>query len=183
MPLVIPLPGEHNIYHALAAAAVGNIFGMDIKDIVSGIEDTKSVVGRTNFLNMKDGITVIDDCYNASPASVKSALSLLSSVDGRKIAVLGDMGELGKDEVEIHKQLGENLYSLGYNIMLTVGDLSRNISDVDTSRSIHYMTIEGCAYYLKNNLKKGDWVLIKASRAMGLEKIIDILKKYEEKTK
>ena len=91
------------------------------------------------------------------------------------------MGELGEEEVNLHRKLGEDIMTLKYDILLTIGHLSKNISDVDTTRSVHYQTIDGGVMYLKNNLKRGDKVLIKASRSMKFETIIEKLKEIENK--
>ena len=93
----IPIPGEHNVYNALAGTAVGLQLGLSIREIAQGIASVQTIAGRTNLLHVK-GMTVIDDCYNANPVSMKASIDVLAHTSGRRIAVLGDMGELGADE-------------------------------------------------------------------------------------
>ncbi len=102
----IPLPGEHMVYNALAAASVGSLMGLTEEEIVKGIRAVKPVGGRSNRMQLKDKI-VIDDCYNANPVSMCAALDLLSTAPGRKVALLGDMFELGEKEREMHSQVGD----------------------------------------------------------------------------
>lgn len=97
MEVFIPIPGEHNVYNALAATCVAEQLGLSMDEIKCGIAAASTISGRTNLIHTK-GMTVIDDCYNANPVSMKASLDVLSKAGGRKIAVLGDMGELGEDE-------------------------------------------------------------------------------------
>ena len=91
---VITIPGEHNVYNALAATAVGLELGLSLDEIQKGIAEAKTIAGRTNLIKV-NGYNVIDDCYNANPVSMEAAMDVLSHAKGRTIAVLGDMGELG----------------------------------------------------------------------------------------
>ena len=103
----IPIAGEHNVYNALAAVSVANELGLTAEEMKRGIESVQTISGRSNLIH-KDGITVIDDCYNANPVSMKASIDVLSKAPGRKIAVLGDMGELGTEEKELHYMVGEH---------------------------------------------------------------------------
>lgn len=179
----VNLSGEYNIQNAISVIEAGLNYGIEEKLIKKGLEEFQPIQNRWQVENILNA-SIINDSYNANPESMFETIkNFISVYDGRKILVLGDMGELGSKEVEYHKKLGEKLRDYTYDIMITVGDLSRHISDIDTSRSIHYMTIDGCFHYLKNNIRKDDKILIKASRAMELEKIIEKLKTFEEKTK
>ena len=103
---VITIPGEHNVYNALAATAVGLELGLSLEEIKNGIAKAKTIAGRTNLIRA-NGYNVIDDCYNANPVSMEAALDVLSHAKGRTIAVLGDMGELGEDEKVLHFGVGK----------------------------------------------------------------------------
>ena len=100
--VLVPIPGRHMVYNALAGTAVGLTYGLTLDEIKAGIESLQSLSGRFHILeNEKKNITVIDDCYNANPVSMKASLEVLQDALGRKVALLGDMGELGKNEVEM----------------------------------------------------------------------------------
>ena len=179
----INLSGEYNIQNAISVIEAALKTGMKETSIRKGLEKFKPIQNRWQVEKIMDS-DIINDSYNANPESMyETVRNFVSVYSGRKILVLGDMGELGEDEIQYHKELGEKLRELNYDIMLTVGKLSRNISDIDTSRSIHFVSIEGCTNYLKNNLRKNDKVLVKASRAMGFEQIIENLKNFERKNK
>ena len=109
----IPIPGEHNVYNALAGTAVGLQLGLSIREIAQGIASVQTIAGRTNLLQVK-GMTVIDDCYNANPVSMKASIDVLAHTSGRRIAVLGDMGELGAEEKELHRSIGKAVAASGY---------------------------------------------------------------------
>ena len=125
--VTIPIPGEHNIYNALAAACVGHELGMDIEEICRGIQSVETIGGRSNLIQVK-GMTLIDDCYNANPVSMKASIDVLSKAPGRKIAVLGDMGELGKEEKELHAQMGTYLSEKNIDYLFCAGELSREMA-------------------------------------------------------
>jgi UDP-N-acetylmuramoyl-tripeptide--D-alanyl-D-alanine ligase len=174
----IPLPGEHMLYNALAATAVGTAFGMSSELIKRGIENVEPVGGRSHVIRTKK-LTLIDDCYNANPVSVKSALDLLASTKGKRlVAVLGDMFELGKNEKELHYEVGEYAASKGIDELICIGDLCRTM--YEGARSIgndemvihHYDTKEDFYSEMNDVLNEKDIVLVKASHGMHFEEII-----------
>ena len=176
----INLSGEYNIENSLAVIEAGLKLEMTPSQIAQGLKFFKPIENRWQIEKIF-GAEIVNDAYNANPESMEATIkNFLSVYNGRKIVVLGDMGELGDEEVNLHRKLGEDIMDLKYDILLTIGHLSKNISDVDTSRSVHYQTIDGGVMYLKNNLKRGDKVLIKASRSMKFETIIDKLKEIEK---
>lgn len=175
--VVVPIPGEHNVYNALAAACVGCACGMGMDDICRGIESAKTIGGRSNLIK-KGGITVIDDCYNANPVSMRASLDVLSRAEGRKIAVLGDMGELGKDERALHAQVGAYAAEKKIDLLYCAGELSREIADGAAARGLTafwFETKEELLKALLPELKKGDAVLVKASHFMQFSKIAESL--------
>ena len=172
----INLSGEYNIQNAMAVIDAAICLGIPLKKIAKGLEEFKPIENRWQ-VEKALGANIINDSYNANPESMYAAIkNFISLYKGRKILVLGDMGELGENEKIFHKELGEKIANFKYDLLLTIGNLSRYISDVDKNRSIHFKDVEGGSYYLKNNLKPNDWVLLKGSRVMRLEKIIENLK-------
>lgn len=178
-PVTIPLPGQHQVLNALAAAAVGSLYGLTLKEIKKGIESLESLAGRFHILE-NDHYTIIDDCYNANPMSVKASLSVLKDAPGRKVAILGDMGELGPDERNLHREVGTYAASLPIDQYLLAGDLSKEtaegLKEGHTSAEVHsYQSVEDLLEDLKNRMTDGDTVLVKASHFMQFDQIIEAL--------
>lgn len=175
----IPIPGEHNVYNALAATAVGLSLGLSLDQISSGILKAKTIGGRTNLLNT-GSMTVIDDCYNANPVSMKASIDVLATAEGRKIAVLGDMGELGENEKKLHYEVGEYLAKKEIDILFCAGELSEEIAkaaqkESKTCEVYYFKTRDALLEQLLPFLKKGDTVLVKASHFMEYPKIVKAL--------
>lgn len=175
----IPIPGEHNVYNALAATAVGLSLGLSLDQISSGILKAKTIGGRTNLLNT-GSMTVIDDCYNANPVSMKASLDVLATAEGRKIAVLGDMGELGENEKKLHYEVGEYLAKKEIDVLFCAGELSEEIAkaaqkESKTCEVYYFKTRDALLEQLLPFLKKGDTVLVKASHFMEYPKIVKAL--------
>jgi len=122
----VPLPGAHMVLNSAAAACVARLLGLSGPEIVRGISRIKPVSGRNNLLRLKD-YTVIDDCYNANPASMKSAIDLLAMADTEKTAILGDMFELGEDSPGLHREIGAYAASAGIDRILCVGERAEDI--------------------------------------------------------
>lgn len=176
----IPIPGEHNVYNALAGTAVGLQLGLSIREIAQGIASVQTIAGRTNLLQVK-GMTVIDDCYNANPVSMKASIDVLAHTSGRRIAVLGDMGELGAEEKELHKSIGKAVAASGIDVLFCAGTLAEEYASeakANPECEVHYkktreeMTEELLAY-----VKEGDTVLVKASHFMEFPKVVEALTK------
>lgn len=175
----IPIPGEHNVYNALAATAVGLSLGLSLDQISSGILKAKTIGGRTNLLNT-GSMTVIDDCYNANPVSMKASIDVLATAEGRKIAVLGDMGELGENEKKLHYEVGEYLAKKEINVLFCAGELSEEIAkaaqkESKTCEVYYFKTRDALLEQLLPFLKKGDTVLVKASHFMEYPEIVKAL--------
>jgi UDP-N-acetylmuramoyl-tripeptide--D-alanyl-D-alanine ligase len=172
----LPLAGRHHIYAALAAAAVAIEEGMALSEIAAALAETRLDL-RSRILPGPNGSTILDDSYNASPASMQAALDLLSELPGRRIALLGDMLELGSAEREGHRRVGERAAS-ACDLLLTVGERARVIADGarDAGAEVRHLTSTTEAIdALKHELRAGDHLLIKASRAMAFEEVVSAL--------
>ena len=179
MEVFIPIPGEHNVYNALAATCVAEQLGLSMDEIKCGIAAASTISGRTNLIHTK-GMTVIDDCYNANPVSMKASLDVLSKAGGRKIAVLGDMGELGEDEKQLHYEVGTYAGTLPIDLLLCVGTLSGKLAEGAKKQNPaltvkHYGTREEMTEELLATVKEGDAVLVKASHFMEFPKVVAAL--------
>ncbi|HHV76968.1 MAG TPA: UDP-N-acetylmuramoyl-tripeptide--D-alanyl-D-alanine ligase [Syntrophothermus lipocalidus] len=179
----LPFPGSHLAYNVIAAAGVAVRLGVDLADIQSKIRSFSPSSRRLNIKTGLGGITIIDDCYNANPVSMKAGLEVLSDVAaGRyRVAVLGDMYELGSYEVQGHREVGYKAAELGVERLVTVGELARHIGEaakeagLDKERILHFSDKELAIAYLKSDLPAEAVVLIKASRGMHMEDIVQEL--------
>ena len=172
-----PIPGVHNVYNACAAACVGRIMGLTNEEICEGIAHAKTIAGRTNLITLGD-VLVIDDCYNANPVSMKASLDVLAQADGRKIAVLGDMGELGENEREMHYEVGKYAANTGVDILFCCGTLSEELAkgaQRGHTKVMYFMEREKLTQTLINFVEAGDTVLVKASHFMEFPKIVKAL--------
>ncbi len=178
----IPLPGEHMISNALAAFAVGEVMGLGRDEISKGIEAVKATNGRSNIIDTGN-LVLIDDCYNANPVSMKAAIDLLATADTRRVAVLGDMFELGEEEALMHEEMGRYAADKGIELIIAVGSLSENIykGAVEAGagdRVRWYADNAGMIAEVKSIFNNGDSVLVKASHGMHFEEILEELKKF-----
>ncbi len=176
----IPIPGRHMILNAMAGMAVGQILGMTPEEMTAGITSIQTVSGRNNRIET-DVFTILDDCYNANPVSMKAAIDVLSQASGRKAAILGDMFELGKEEEALHAQVGEYAAMRALDVILYVGKLSRAAYDasvrISGGRTVRYFeTKEQLFAALPQCLRPGDTVLVKASHGMEFPEIVEWLK-------
>ncbi|HUI68377.1 MAG TPA: UDP-N-acetylmuramoyl-tripeptide--D-alanyl-D-alanine ligase [Nitrospirota bacterium] len=176
----LPAVGKHNIYNALAAAAAATAVGMPLDAVKYGLEDFSPVAMRSELKQIK-GRTVLADYYNANPGSVKAALeTLISLTGGRKsVAVLGDMLELGDIAADAHREVGRTVAHLGVDVLITMGSLAIYISEgaleagMPKDRVISAGSYAEAAALLGELSKNGDAVLIKGSRGMKMEKILE----------
>ncbi|MGI6295898.1 MAG: UDP-N-acetylmuramoyl-tripeptide--D-alanyl-D-alanine ligase [Armatimonadota bacterium] len=178
----IPVPGEHNIKDALAAVAVGEVLGIDHQSIQSALTNFKAPEKRSKIVPSRKGCVVIDDTYNASPASVKSALKTLSMMEGgRKIAILGDMLELGDYASEAHLEIGRTAQRCGVDLLVVVGEYARLIARgaIDEGMPIgainEFTDSPEAAAEVAGMVREGDVVLVKGSRALKMERIVEDL--------
>lgn len=179
--VTVPIPGRHMVLNALAATAVGLSMGLTTEEIRRGIEKLESLTGRFHIIEAK-GKTVIDDCYNANPASMKSSLQVLSTASGRKAAILGDMGELGEKEKELHEEVGTFAGNLNLQLCICVGSLAAHIAGAakkaDPNLEVRCVqSVEEALENLDDWIFPGDTILVKASHFMHFERIVDALTK------
>ncbi|MEX0785679.1 MAG: UDP-N-acetylmuramoyl-tripeptide--D-alanyl-D-alanine ligase [Dehalococcoidia bacterium] len=172
------LPGRHIVSNALAAAAVGLADGMPLRDVVAALE-TAEVPLRLHVFRAKGGGTILDDTYNASPASMAAALDLLAEIPGRRIAVLGEMAELGAASREGHLAVGRRAAETA-DIIHAVGEQGELIAEAARASGHHaiyeYPTKEAALEAVSAGLRPDDVVLLKASRAMAFETLLEALK-------
>lgn len=176
--VTIPIPGHHMVYNALAGALVGRELGLDADEIKAGIEALVPVSGRNNLIET-GSLLIIDDCYNANPISTKASLDVLATADTRKVAILGDMFELGENEKELHCGVGKHAAEKGIDLVVCIGALSENTAKGATNSETEVRYFETKAEFLlqaKKLLKKGDTVLVKASHGMEFPEIVEHLK-------
>ncbi|MDO4182495.1 MAG: UDP-N-acetylmuramoyl-tripeptide--D-alanyl-D-alanine ligase [Coriobacteriia bacterium] len=177
----LTLRGLHNVQNACAAAAVARALGMPLDQIAQALEAAQPEAGRQEVLTAARGFTVINDAYNASPDSMRAALNTLCSMDvrGRRIAVLGDMGELGDYAQACHVGVGEVVASLPIDYVVCVGTLSRHIAQaaldcgMPATKVVQVDTVAGALGQLEGFVEANDAVLVKASHSMGLNRVVE----------
>lgn len=175
----LPVPGVHNVYNALAAISVGLELGIAKGRIRDALESFQAVGGRMNVIRA-NGLRIIDDCYNANPPSVRSALQILSGmeVDGRRIAVLGDMGELGEASRDMHRGIGQLAAEMELDHLWCVGSRSKDIAAAAKAHGMgrgkvkHFDDKAALEPQLVDLLEEGDTVLVKASHFMRLDTLV-----------
>ena len=179
----IPTPAKHNILNAMAAIITGFILDIDYLDIKEGLANYESSKNRMDIFR-KDDITFINDSYNANYDSMMAMIDVLSSYETRKVAILGDMYELGKEEENTHKEVGKYLKEKNIDILITVGHISNIINEsaikhgFDKNNSYHYNDKDELLKKINSLIKKNDTVLIKASNGV---KLFEIANYYKEK--
>lgn len=176
----IPIPGAHNAINALAAVAVGRQFGVSLAHARAGIESCGPVAKRMQVERIA-GVTIINDAYNANPESMRAALDSLMTIpvakQARRVAVLGDMLELGVAGVAAHRQVGEKINQLKIDAVFTFGNVARELAEaIDRQRVLiveHFNDKAGLCSAVGQFLRSGDLVLVKGSRGMAMEEVIE----------
>ena len=172
--------GDYNIENALSAINAGLELGMNENEIKEGLKKYSPIEKRWEGVNA-GGFEIINDSYNANPESMRAFVDTIFEHYKNYVLVLGDMGELGENEIKYHKELGEYINSnnlLDKNAkILTIGNLSKEIStQIRNCYSKHFDNIEDIIPFIKENIEKSSTIFLKASRSMGFEKIIELLK-------
>ena len=181
LEVYVPTPGKHMVMNSLAAVAIGEEFGLTSAQIADGIKKFKSSGMRMNVIETNGGMRVIDDCYNASPDSVKAALDVLMQASGNTIAILGDMLELGEASYDMHFDIGACAARLCIDTIICVGEdseatyegaFSEFRNGASNSQIIYFVSKDDCIAQLSTFVKAGDTILVKASRGMRFEDIV-----------
>jgi len=174
--VTIPAYGEHMVYAALEGAAAGIQFGLSDAEIAAGIAAYTSVGHRAKLI--KTGkISIVDDCYNANPTSTASAIRSLGGCGGRKVCILGDMLELGENSAALHFETGVLAMQCGAALVLTTGEAAAEIARGAGAIGKHFSGKDALIDALPALIQDGDTVLVKASRSMAFEKIVEALEK------
>lgn len=181
----IHIPGHHMVYNALAGAAAGCALGLTPEEIKSGIEKLVPVAGRNNLIETEH-LLVIDDCYNANPMSMKASLDVLANSLGRKVAIIGDMKELGENENSLHFETGIYASEKGIDAICCIGPLAKYMAegareakesqDSNEHQLVRYFeTKENFLDQMHTIIEKGDTILVKASNSMKFAEIVELL--------
>ncbi|MDO4290138.1 MAG: UDP-N-acetylmuramoyl-tripeptide--D-alanyl-D-alanine ligase [Eggerthellaceae bacterium] len=177
----LSLRGMHNVHNACAAAAVGRRLGLSLDVVARALERSVPESGRQEVITARGGFTIVNDAYNANPDSMRASLSTFCalSVRGRRVAVLGDMGELGDFARACHEGIGRMAATLPLDMLICVGELSEHIAaaaeeaGMDESRVVRARTVADVLEVLDAYLEKDDAVLVKASHFMGLTRVVE----------
>ncbi len=170
--LQLSLPGKHNQLNALAATAAAVALKIPVEQIAAGLMAVKPVPGRLNVIRTEAGWQVIDDTYNANPASLYSALQVLAGMQGKAWLVLGDMKELGEDSRKLHAEVGDAARSMGVKRIFATGEMSMQTVDAFGAGADHFDDRDSLIVALKSELRPGINCLVKGSRSMGMEHVV-----------
>jgi UDP-N-acetylmuramoyl-tripeptide--D-alanyl-D-alanine ligase len=177
----LPLLGRHFVPNALCAIAVASLFGIEVEKSKEALEHFQPFHMRMEIIPLAGGKTLIDDTYNANPRSMELALETLAEARGRgrAIAVLGDMMELGDFTEEAHRQVGEKVKELSIDLLITMGEMAPLVAESAIRHGFEpkrTRVVEGhseATSILREVAQEGDWILIKGSRRMAMEKIVE----------
>jgi UDP-N-acetylmuramoyl-tripeptide--D-alanyl-D-alanine ligase len=173
--LELPLPGRHNIMNALAAVAAGIALGIDLEPIAAGLGGLAPVAGRLMTREGIHGATVIDDSYNANPASLHAGLEVLAGCDGQRYLALGDMGELGEGGEALHRQAGADARAMGVERLYATGELSRHACEAFGDNGFYFEQQQQLIEALLPELNDQVTVLVKGSRSSHMERVVEAL--------
>jgi len=182
-PFRVPIWGRHHLTCALCAIGVGRCMGLPLDRIAASLEGFNPVPMRCEVTEV-GGATIINDAYNASPTAMRAALELLRDfhVSGRRVFVCGDMGELGDESAALHRRLGDQVVTLcGADLLIACGDFAHHVvagaraAGMPEGRSFACYTVEKALAPLNHTIAPGDVVLIKGSRAMGMERVVEAI--------
>lgn len=177
--VTVPMPGRHMVYNALAAAAVGRTYGLTNEEIKRGIESLEAISGRFKMIETEKFL-IVDDCYNANPMSMKASLDVLQDGSGRRVAILGDMGELGENEIALHEEVGAHAAQCRIDVCICTGSLCGHMAEKAREGNPSLTVIyepdrESLLAHLHTYVKEGDTILVKASHFMKFEEVVKAL--------
>ncbi|HWH47628.1 MAG TPA: UDP-N-acetylmuramoyl-tripeptide--D-alanyl-D-alanine ligase [Burkholderiales bacterium] len=171
----LKVPGLHNVKNALAAATAGYALGIEPKAIASGIASCRGMKGRLQRRRLPSGATVIDDTYNANPESMKAAIAVLAAQTGRRVFVMGDMGELGDAAAAMHAAVGVYAKRAGVEHLYALGDLSAMAVRSFGEGGTHFSTVQDLVAAIAGLMGRDTTLLIKGSRFMRMERVVEAL--------
>ncbi|MCF6324827.1 MAG: UDP-N-acetylmuramoyl-tripeptide--D-alanyl-D-alanine ligase [Gammaproteobacteria bacterium] len=174
----LPLPGRHNVMNALAASTAAMAAGATLNSVRDGLQSLVDVGGRLQIRQSPAGVTVIDDTYNANPASLQAGLDVLNEHEGEKILVLADMGELGDLAVSLHRQMGEQAHRTGVKQFFTIGNMARHAAQAFGATASHFTAQDALISELRKVLASSTQpvtVMVKGSRSMKMEHVVSAL--------
>ena len=178
----LKVPGEHNARNALAAATAALALQVPLATVVKALQGFGGVAGRLQRKQALHGATLIDDTYNANPASMRAALEVLAQAKGKHIFVLGDMGELGEDAARLHREIGIAARELGVGKMFALGTLSEQAVREFGAGARHFADIDELHAALEKELDAQTTVLVKGSRFMKMERVVQFCALHKEET-
>ena len=189
LPVYLPMVGEHNVMNALAAAAVTVALGENPEIIPRGLKNFTNLRLRQEVVKIGDGITLINDAYNANPVSMTSALHTFAKLkdSSRGIVILGDMLELGPESAALHRQLGEEVARARVHFLLLMGEYASAVRDGAIAGGLHPDAVvigkdhKELGDFLDASLTQGDWILVKGSRKMGMEQVAERIRLKSER--
>ena len=171
----LPAPGLHNVSNALAAASAALALNVLLENIATGLSNFAGVKGRLQTKQGFAGAKVIDDTYNANPMSMKAAIDVLKASAGQRIFVMGDMAELGADAASMHAEIGAYAKTAGIEKFYALGELTKNAVTAFGANAMHFGTVEALAESLKSIMNAETTVLVKGSRSMRMERVVDAI--------
>jgi UDP-N-acetylmuramoyl-tripeptide--D-alanyl-D-alanine ligase len=171
----LAIPGLHNVMNALAAAAAAHSAGISLDAIGRGLTSFSPYTGRLQVKKTAEGMTVIDDSYNANPDSVRAAIDVLSATAGPTVLVLGDMGEVGDEGPDFHSEIGRYARERGITSVLALGESTAHTVAAFGQGARHFATIEDLSKALDRVRDDGTTVLVKGSRFMRMERVVKML--------
>ncbi len=173
--VVLQVAGLHNVCNALAATAAATAAGASLKSVAEGLAGFRAVKGRLHQRGGRNGTTIIDDTYNANPDSVRAAINVLAGASGPRVLVLGDMGELGEQGVEFHREVGRHARESDVTSLLALGELAQHTARAFGAGAAHLDSLEALLATLEPLVVPGATILVKGSRFMRMERVVERL--------